>query len=655
VLARFALDHDKDFTFTTITINYNYAAAPHRDINHEDGKARIIALGDFEGGELHIESMGDFDIHNSWLDFDGTMLHHTKPFTGTRYSLVYFTHVACRTEVGRSLKNTLEMIGVPWPYLPDEIHTSTPHEHPNSSHNSVTPDDDTHATNTTTQNDYPGLYLCLPLKKRHQYEEFLLSEVTSLLDTSQMLFQNLPVEYRPLSVTPLLSPMLFPDRDISILRSDPCVLSIAPPVLPTHTHHRATQTHEQQPLPHPAVFSAQFLASRSVSFLVYEIISSSPTLSTLLPSSSPSSSSPSPSLNSNWTLPSTFSIEIFAYGRKMSTRQKRRVLMDSGLSRPSESLMRRGGEDDTQETSLTSIPHTQQQTQTESQSPHTQLAIVLVYDPRERDKDGADGVLHRAFLCQYVPNMHNCTRQAARTLRVHNDENPSITHSLAPPSTLPDSLVEKNTDTTTTTLSQTPHTTTEEDPSHGIQPRTNRYSSSSSSSTALRQPLSRILCNLARVVPGSLCLDPFCGSGCLVREITSLGGVCLASDVFRQDAFSSTPTSSIHHQQQHQYQHDPTLLLPSPLSLPLPLISGNFSQANIYHAMYRSCGQFDAIICDPPYGRREVHVDRLGVDSADHDSNEQRALSHFAVLTPLIGLASGLLRVGGRLVFLFLK
>ena len=43
-LSKFVLDFDPTFKFTTITLNYNYSSAPHRDVNHEDGKARIIAL-----------------------------------------------------------------------------------------------------------------------------------------------------------------------------------------------------------------------------------------------------------------------------------------------------------------------------------------------------------------------------------------------------------------------------------------------------------------------------------------------------------------------------------------------------------------------------------------------------------------------------------
>ena len=43
------------YPFTSITVNCNYASKPHRDSCHIDGRARIIAIGDFEGGELWVE------------------------------------------------------------------------------------------------------------------------------------------------------------------------------------------------------------------------------------------------------------------------------------------------------------------------------------------------------------------------------------------------------------------------------------------------------------------------------------------------------------------------------------------------------------------------------------------------------------------------
>jgi hypothetical protein len=113
-LSKFVLDFDPNFKFTTITLNYNYSSAPHRDVNHEDGKARIIALGKFTGGELLLNGK-KVDIREKWFDFDGTDLHSTAPFAGERYSLVYFIHEVWKSNDARPIGIKLIHLGIPWP------------------------------------------------------------------------------------------------------------------------------------------------------------------------------------------------------------------------------------------------------------------------------------------------------------------------------------------------------------------------------------------------------------------------------------------------------------------------------------------------------------------------------------------------------------
>lgn len=81
---------DPDFTWTTIQVNKNVVSPPHIDQNNV-GPSYIIALGDFEGGELVIEGKA-YNIRNRWKKFDGRKGHWIKPFRGERYSLVFFTH-----------------------------------------------------------------------------------------------------------------------------------------------------------------------------------------------------------------------------------------------------------------------------------------------------------------------------------------------------------------------------------------------------------------------------------------------------------------------------------------------------------------------------------------------------------------------------------
>lgn len=82
----------------------------------------------------------------------------------------------------------------------------------------------------------------------------------------------------------------------------------------------------------------------------------------------------------------------------------------------------------------------------------------------------------------------------------------------------------------------------------------------------------------------------------------------------------------------------------------------NFCLANIYNIPYAAREQFDCLVCDPPYGRREIHVNATGGDTATHYcTHAERAIAQFQILTPLLAAAARLLRVGGRLVFLFIK
>lgn len=78
------------FKWTTIQVNKNVVSPPHFDKNNV-GPSYIIALGDYTGGELVIEGQ-PFNIKNKWKKFDGRKGHWVKPFKGTRYSLVFFTH-----------------------------------------------------------------------------------------------------------------------------------------------------------------------------------------------------------------------------------------------------------------------------------------------------------------------------------------------------------------------------------------------------------------------------------------------------------------------------------------------------------------------------------------------------------------------------------
>lgn len=74
-------------------INCNAQFTPHVDSGRGAGQSlsMIVGLGDYAGGELAVEGTV-YDIHYRPLEFDGWGCRHwTLPFSGERFSLVWFT------------------------------------------------------------------------------------------------------------------------------------------------------------------------------------------------------------------------------------------------------------------------------------------------------------------------------------------------------------------------------------------------------------------------------------------------------------------------------------------------------------------------------------------------------------------------------------
>jgi len=92
LLLDFAAKHVQ-IPFTSITVNESYAAAPHRDRGNE-GVSFLVAFGDYKGGELAIHEGDLSGNHNICrrpiiTDFS-KVLHSVRPFSGDRYSLVFY-------------------------------------------------------------------------------------------------------------------------------------------------------------------------------------------------------------------------------------------------------------------------------------------------------------------------------------------------------------------------------------------------------------------------------------------------------------------------------------------------------------------------------------------------------------------------------------
>ena len=86
---------DDDVTADQVHINKNWLSPPHKDSGNQN-ESYIIGLGDYTNGNLIIEKEdGDeeIDIHNIFIKFNGAKYtHYTRPFEGTRYSLVFYNH-----------------------------------------------------------------------------------------------------------------------------------------------------------------------------------------------------------------------------------------------------------------------------------------------------------------------------------------------------------------------------------------------------------------------------------------------------------------------------------------------------------------------------------------------------------------------------------
>ena len=112
-----------DFTFTSIQVNKNYMSAMHVDKSNL-GDSYIVGLGEYEGGDLWVHRQkyrllqnaidehddsrmtragwelpwhavtGDVErvsVRRQWRRFDGNMPHCTLPYSGTRYTLIFYT------------------------------------------------------------------------------------------------------------------------------------------------------------------------------------------------------------------------------------------------------------------------------------------------------------------------------------------------------------------------------------------------------------------------------------------------------------------------------------------------------------------------------------------------------------------------------------
>ena len=84
-----------DISWNAVTVNVDYQAAPHRD-KHNRGVSFLVAFGSYTGGDLVIHEGDLSGSHSIWCspiktDFS-KVLHSVQPFTGNRFSLVFYEY-----------------------------------------------------------------------------------------------------------------------------------------------------------------------------------------------------------------------------------------------------------------------------------------------------------------------------------------------------------------------------------------------------------------------------------------------------------------------------------------------------------------------------------------------------------------------------------
>ena len=83
------------FAYTAIAVTRSFVGSPHID-TFDTAEQLAVALGDFEGGELCVESAdGDavevVETRGAVASVDGRRVHWARTFRGERFSLIWYT------------------------------------------------------------------------------------------------------------------------------------------------------------------------------------------------------------------------------------------------------------------------------------------------------------------------------------------------------------------------------------------------------------------------------------------------------------------------------------------------------------------------------------------------------------------------------------
>ena len=77
---------------TCLCLNRDVTCAPHRDAKNTGEYSYVLFFGEFEGGELCLETGECFREHKVWHRFRGqSVTHWNLPHTGRKYSIVAYS------------------------------------------------------------------------------------------------------------------------------------------------------------------------------------------------------------------------------------------------------------------------------------------------------------------------------------------------------------------------------------------------------------------------------------------------------------------------------------------------------------------------------------------------------------------------------------
>ncbi|ETV94767.1 hypothetical protein H310_11723 [Aphanomyces invadans] len=151
--------------------------------------------------------------------------------------------------------------------------------------------------------------------------------------------------------------------------------------------------------------------------------------------------------------------------------------------------------------------------------------------------------------------------------------------------------------------------------------------------TSMDHELSLLMANLALVVPSTFVCDPFVGTASVLVACAQFGAMCIGGDIDPQPLHGTRPGLNIA-ANFAQY------------GLPVPdLLRWDVAHPPLNCRLRNPTLQFDAIVCDPPYGMRE------SAQSTSIDQGKVTALPPHAVIPPLLSFAATHLFPRGRLVY----